>query len=78
MDPDCAGSCQAVRSDSGELTDEILIRIDPRYHTLTNTAKLALIHELVHLKLGLDVGHGKKWDDEIKRLCKFKSYRRLL
>jgi hypothetical protein len=60
---------------------ELMIRIDPFFMGAPQTTKLKLLHEMVHVKLWPERGladHGKRFDQEIARLCSFRSYRKLL
>ena len=62
------------------------IRINPACRTIwkgsrQGWAKLTLLHEMAHVKLWPVRGlqhHGQRFDQEIQRLCTFRSYRRLL
>jgi hypothetical protein len=75
-------SAKAVALDSlrGE-HPQLGIKFDPCLSLLWRYAKLCMIHECAHIKLwpirGL-TDHGKRFDEEIQRLCSFKTYRKLL
>ena len=67
----------------GELSDEIIpgrfvIRINTAFAGWKNQWRICLIHEMAHLHLWPYELHGDPWDREIRRLTKYKSYRKLL
>lgn len=63
--------------------DDVCITVDPCLMGLGKHAKLDLLHEMVHMKLRRDGFRGwrrdgKRFDDEIARLCGLREYRKLL
>lgn len=60
---------------------EYVIRIDPMLVGSPRHAKVDLNHELVHVHIWEERGiadHGTRFDQEIQRLCTFRTYRKLL
>jgi predicted SprT family Zn-dependent metalloprotease len=77
----------AAHGETYQIEDVFGIRINPHCRTLwkggrQGWARLTLIHEMVHIKLWASgrklKSHGKAFDEEIVRLCQFRSYRALL
>jgi hypothetical protein len=67
----------------GEINDEIIpgkfvIRIKAALAGWKNQWRIALIHEMAHLHIWPYQRHGEQWDREIVRLCKYKSFRKLI
>jgi hypothetical protein len=67
----------------GECSDDIIpgkwvIRIQTAFAGWSNQWRIVLAHELAHLANWPYEKHGPKFDAEIQRLTKFKSYRKLL
>jgi predicted metal-dependent hydrolase len=38
-------------------------------------AKMTVLHEMVHVKLAPYLGHGKKFQDEMKRLAEMNAFK---
>jgi hypothetical protein len=53
------------------------ITVDPALKGYNRIIKLYLAHEMIHVKHP-KIGHGKRFDAEIQRLCKIPAYRKLL
>jgi predicted SprT family Zn-dependent metalloprotease len=79
------GEAYQIQADAGEIL--FGIRINPHCRTLwkggrQGWARLTLIHEMIHVKLWDSRrrlrSHGSAFDNEIARLCQFRSYRALL
>lgn len=68
---------EVENTDEGESPD-LAIRLDPCLRFSSMMAKLTLIHEMAHVRIYPYLGHGKPFDAEIKRLCGFREYRKLL
>lgn len=67
----------------GEVDDRLIpgqfvIRINTAFAGWKNQWRIVLCHECAHLHIWPYEHHGEPWDREIQRLCKFKSYRKLL
>ena len=54
------------------------IRVNPVVASWTGVLHLTILHELIHIKLWPSRIHGKRFDDEVKRLMTFKSIRKLV
>lgn len=73
--------CSEVENSGGELQIRVnpalrLVGSRPRY----SAAKLALLHEMVHVKWWTHrvEHHGRRFDEELQRLCQYRSFRNLL
>lgn len=67
----------------GEVDDELIpgkfaVRINTMLAGWPNLAQIVLLHEMAHIAVWPDETHGAAWDKEMRRLCRFKSYRKLL
>ena len=76
----CVRACgETVEIDGAE---ELGIKIDPSVLVFSRLLDQTVIHEMAHVRLwplGYKLkDHGNRWDEEIKRLTTYKSYRKLL
>lgn len=53
------------------------LTFDPAMKGYNKAVKLDMCHEMIHVKCPT-IKHGKKFDEEVQRLCSFPSYRKLL
>jgi predicted SprT family Zn-dependent metalloprotease len=61
--------------------DEYVIRVDPALMGFRRYTKLIVNHEMVHVlqwRYSRRKPHGTRFDQEIQRLCTFRTYRKLL
>ena len=70
-----SGDCMMVTHTLGG--EPTRITVDPAIKGYNKIIKLYLCHEMIHVKYP-KTHHGRKFDEEIQRLCAFKSYRELL
>lgn len=53
-----------------------VIRLDPSLRFSRSMWSMALLHELCHVKLAPRVSHGKRFQDEMKRLALMDAFKR--
>jgi hypothetical protein len=72
---------EVVNGSQAECVEEIcgrhIIRINPAIAWSSRNARFALIHEMAHIKVGNEHGHGKKFQDEMLRLAQIGALRNL-
>jgi hypothetical protein len=66
----------------GEIDDKLIsgkfvLRLNTALAGWKNQWRICLVHEMAHLHIWPYEYHGEPWDREIKRLCTYKSYRKL-
>lgn len=75
---DTDGNGMDAEIDDRLIPGRFAIRMNTALAGWKNQWRLCLIHEMAHLHLWPYENHGDQWDREIARICKYKSYRKLL